>query len=227
MKQKIIISLGGSMIVPGGINIKYLKDFRSLILKHTRTKQFIIVTGGGKTAREYIQAATKVHRIPQEDKDWLGIHTTRLNAHLLRTIFKEQAFSRVLKDPRQRIKTKKPIIIAGGWKPGCTTDYDAVLLAKYNNAKTVINITNIDYLYTKDPNKNKNAKKILQTDWNTLIKIVGTKHKPGINAPFGPRAAGLAKKLGLTLVLLGSSTANLDKYLKHKKFKGSVISNTQ
>jgi len=213
------------MIVQDKINVPYLKAFRKLILKHCRNKQFIIVTGGGKTCRNYIKAANKIHKINQEDQDWLGIHATRLNAHLVRTIFKEQAFSRIIKDPRETVLTSKSIIIAAGWKPGCTTDYDAVLLAKQNKATTVINITNTPYLYDKDPNKYKNAKIIKKTDWKHMKKLVGTQHRPGINAPFGPKATGLASTLGLTLVLIGPSLAELDKFLKHKTFKGSIVSN--
>ena len=86
-KEVIVISLGGSVIVPDKIDIVFLKAFRRLIRDYLKKYKFIIVTGGGKTARNYIDAAGKICRINNEDKDWLGIHCTRLNSHLLKTIF--------------------------------------------------------------------------------------------------------------------------------------------
>ena len=97
MGKTVVISLGGSIIVPDRIQVAFLKKFKEFILKFLKKDyKFIIVTGGGSTARNYIKAADRVTKINDEDKDWLGIHATRLNAHLLRTIFKKQAYPVVL-----------------------------------------------------------------------------------------------------------------------------------
>ena len=91
--KTIVISLGGSIIVPGKIQVDFLKQFKEFILKFIKKDyRFIIVAGGGKICREYQDAAGKISSLNNEDKDWLGIHTTRLNAHLLRTIFKKEAY---------------------------------------------------------------------------------------------------------------------------------------
>src|SRR3990167_6621397 len=102
-KDKIVISLGGSLIVPnGGIDITFLKRFNEFIrgqLKDHSERQFFIVAGGGGTTRHYQDAATNVidHALVPEDLDWLGIHATRLNAHLVRTIFRDIAHPYILK----------------------------------------------------------------------------------------------------------------------------------
>lgn len=218
----IVISLGGSVLVPDKIAVSFLKRFRRLIKSYLRKYKFVIITGGGKTAREYQNAARKVARLTDEDLDWLGIHGTRLNAHLLRTIFRDVAKPAIVKNPKKKIKFDK-VLIAAGWEPGWSTDYDSVLLARNFGAKTVINMTNIDYLHDKDPRKYKNAKKIETIDWKGFRKIVGNKWSPGLNAPFDPVAAKLAEKSGMELVLIGKDINNLKKFLDGKKFKGSIV----
>src|SRR3989338_5346982 len=122
--DRVIISLGGSLVVPnGGINIDFLKKFNGFIraeLSRKTTGQFFIVVGGGSTARHYRDAGRSVigHELTAEDLDWLGIHATRLNAHLLRTIFRDLAHPNIIKHYEVIRKPSKPIIIASGWKPG-------------------------------------------------------------------------------------------------------------
>jgi uridylate kinase len=216
----VIISLGGSLVVQDSVNISFLKNFRQVIL--SQPFQFIIVVGGGKTCRTYQQAAQKITAVSPEDLDWIGIASTHVNARLLRSLFGDNACEQIISNPTKKIATTKKIIIAGGWKPGWSTDYDAVHLAKTYGASTVINMTNVDYLYDKDP-KEKGAKKIEKTDWATLKKIVGTTWTPGLNAPFDPVATKLASSLGLTVYIIGDKTKNLQQLLEKKPFQGTTI----
>jgi uridylate kinase len=223
-----VISLGGSLIVPKeGIDWKFLKKFRALIMAEEKNgEKFFLISGGGSTCRNYIQAASKVVKINPEDLDWLGIHTTRLNAHLLRTIFREDAHPEIITNPEKIMTAKENIVIAGGWRPGWSTDYVATTLAEKYNIKTVINLSNIDYVYNKDPKKFKNAQKIAKINWHDFRKIVGDKWDPGLNAPFDPVASQKAERLGLKVVIMnGKNIANLKKYLDGKKFIGTVINN--
>lgn len=223
-KETIIISVGGSLIVPDDIDIKFLRDLKKLILSHIKNKKFILITGGGKTARNYQKAAKELQILNDEDADWLGIHSTRLNAHLLRTIFKKYAHPKIIFDPTKKIKLKNLVCVAAGWKPGFSTDYDAVLLAKNIGAKTIINLSNIDYVYDKDPKKYADAKKIKNISWKDFCKIVGDKWSPGLNAPFDPVASKEAKKMGLKVAILnGNNIKNVDDFINKKNFKGSLI----
>ena len=84
----IVIALGGSIIVSRSIQVRFLKQFRKFILKFIKQgKRFVIVAGGGSIARNYQAAASDIVKLSDEDQDWLGIHATRINAHLLRAIF--------------------------------------------------------------------------------------------------------------------------------------------
>ena len=222
-----IISVGGSIIIPKtGFDIKFLKKFRSLILRHVKKgTRFILVVGGGYTCREYQDAAKKVVKLTNEDLDWLGIHTTVFNAQFVKMLFKGYAHKDVIRNPTEKVKTSKPIVVAAGWKPGASTDMDAVLLAKTYGAKELINLSNIEYVYDKDPNKYKSAKKIKEIDWKTFRKeVVGYKWKAGANKPFGVPASTEAQKLGLKVsILKGTNLREVENVLSGKRFRGTVI----
>lgn len=223
--KTIVISLGGSLIVPSTIDVNFLKKFKQLILKFVKTKKFIIICGGGKTSRIYQKAAAKITKLTAEDIDWLGIHATRLNAHLLRAIFRKYAHPKVIRNPEEKINLKKPLLIAAGYEPGCSTDYDAVMLAKKFRVKTLLNLTDTDYVYNKDPEKYKDAKPFKQMNWKEYRKIAGSKWDPGLNVPFDPVAAKEAEKINLRVVVMnGRNIKNLENFLSGKDFKGTVIS---
>ena len=226
IKHTAVISLGGSIIVPDKIQIKFLKSFKEFILKFLKKDyRFIIVTGGGSVARNYIEAASEITKISDEDKDWLGIHATRINAHLIRTIFKKESYPVVLDDAFKKIGDEKHrIFIASGWRPGWSTDYDAVLLAKRFKADKVINCSNIDYVYNKDIAKYKDAKIIKDITWAEYRKIIGSKWKPGMRAPFDPIASKMAEKLKITVIITkGADLQNLKNILENKASKGTII----
>lgn len=225
-KKSIVISLGGSLIVSKkGIDFSFLKKFKSLIESSAKSgHKFIIVCGGGITAREYIKAARKVVKLKNKEADWLGITATRLNAHLVQLIFGRMAHSQIVSNPTQKINFKEAVLIGAGFKPGCSTDYDAVLLAKTYGAKQVINLTNIDYLFDKNPTIYKDAKKITEISWAGFRKIVGNKWVAGANTPFDPVASREAQKLKLELILAnGKKIDNLKKIIREEKFIGSII----
>lgn len=227
MKKIIVVSLGGSLIVPGEVDWKFLKNFRNLILRFIKNGQrFIIVAGGGNIARRYQSAISKISKITNEDRDWIGIHATRLNAHLLRTIFRKWSHPRINKNPYHRFDFQEKILVGSGFKPGWSTDYDAVMLAKEYGSKTVVNLSNISYVCNKDPKKFPDAKKLKKISWKEFRDIVGNKWDPGLNAPFDPIASKMAQEEKMEVIIMnGKNLNNFEKYLKGKKFEGTVIKN--
>lgn len=222
MPKTIVLSLGGSLIVPKEIDVNFLKKFKSFILKH-KDKRFIIVCGGGWTNKIYNKAAMKVSRISNEDLDWIGIKATMLNAELVRGIFSDVAYEKFI-EPVKTVKTNKRVIVCSGWKPGWSSDYDAVLLAKGFGAKMIINLSNIDYVYDKDPKKYQDAKPVKTISWKDYRKIIGSKWVPRMNLPFDPIASRLAQKKGFQVAIVnGKNLAALENCLQGKDFKGTVI----
>lgn len=225
-KESIIISLGGSIIVPEKVNVAFLRKFRRLIIQNLKNySKIIIVAGGGKVCRNYQQAAGKIAKISEEDLDWVGIAATKLNAEMIRAIFGKLAYEKVAYNPHQKVITNKKIVVGSGYAPGSSSDLDAVVLAKNHGAKTVINLSNISYVYTKDPRKHKDAKLIRAMSWLEFKKIIGGKFTPGMNAPFDPVAGQLAQKLDVKIVVMkGTNLTNFANFLKGRKFRGTVIS---
>ncbi len=220
--QTFIISLGGSLINPGKPDIAFLKKFAKVILHH-KDKQFVIICGGGTTAREYQQAAKKLGPVAQKDLDWIGIAATKLNAELLRSFFGPIAYERVVENPTEPPDTDHRIIVVGGWQPGCSTDMDAAYLAQYLDCYRIINMSNVDYVYDKDPKKYKNAKKFKKIEWKDFLRIVGPVWKPGIHAPFDPVASKYAAQRKMKVAVIGPSMKELDNLLREKEFKGTLI----
>lgn len=225
MEEVIIISLGGSLIVPGEIDINFLKDFKKLILSETKkNKKFFIITGGGKICRKYQNVAAELSSPSSDDLDWIGIASLKLNAELLRVLFGEEAYSRVISDPSSQFSFDKPIAIGSAFRPGRSTDWDAVEGAINLGAKKIINLSNTDYVYDSDPKVNPNAKKIEQISWKDYRALIPREWNPGLNSPFDPIASELAEKEGIEVIIMnGKPIDNLANYLSEEKFLGTII----
>ena len=223
-----VISLGGSLIVPNEIDFEFLCEFKKFILKRIRKgDRFVLITGGGKTARRYQLVAEKVLDIDDSDKDWLGIFATRINGHLLRTIFKNEVHQTMIEDLNKdlkKIKFNEKILIGTGWKPGFSSDYVAVLLAQKFKAEDVINLSNVEYVYNEDPKTNSDAKKYERICWDEFCMIVGDTWNPGMSVPFDPIASKKCKQIKLKVAIInGRDLSSLENYLDGKKFTGTLI----
>lgn len=226
MNETIVISLGGSLVIPDSIDIDFLKNFRDLILSQTeKGKKFIIITGGGKIAREYINVVKNITNPTDDNLDWIGIAVTRLNAELLRVVFGESACPKVIIDPDSINEMNKPIMLGAGWKPGNSSDLAAVHSAISVGAKKVINLSNTDYVYDSDPKTNPSAKKIEKISWKDYRSIIPEEWNPGLNTPFDPVASKKAEENGMTVIIMnGKSLQNLVKCLEGEDFMGTIIS---
>ena len=219
----IVISLGGSIIVPGEIDKVFLKKLRKITLRLEQTR-FMIICGGGKVCRNYQNAAKEIADVSKEDLDWIGISATWLNAELVRSIFGEEAHRKVIHNPDEEIDGSNRVVIGAGFEPGSSTDLRAVQLAKRFDAARVINMSNIDYVYSADPKKDPNAERLTEIAWSEFRKLVGNEWDPGLNMPFDPIASREAEELGLEVIVIGNDISNLEKLLKGEAFKGTTIS---
>jgi len=173
-----------------------------------------------------VKHAIMLDKLNNEDLDWLGLHATRLNGHLIRTIFRDVAHPVMVTNPDDVIDIPKSakLIIAAGYRPGASTDLRAVQIAGHIGAKRVINLSNIDYAYTKDPNKYKDAKKIKEIGWKDFRKLLPEKWDPGLSSPFDPVASREAERLQLEVAIInGKNLKEFENYLVNKPFKGTRI----
>ncbi len=227
MEETIVISLGGSLIVPEGIDIEFLKSFKNLIISHVeKGKKFVIITGGGKTCRNYQEAAKETSQLSNHNLDWLGIYSTRFNAEFLRLILGEEYTEKeIIINPTLPVNFTKTIVVGAGFEPGNSTDLDAILIAKNLGAKKIINLSNTDYVYDSDPKTNPNAKKIEEISWKDYRTLIPKEWNPGLNSPFDPIASEMAEENGISVMIInGKPIGNLAKYLNGEKFMGTIIS---
>lgn len=224
----IVISLGGSLIIPHEINISFLKDFRKIIVKNTDKYKFVIVCGGGKTARNYINGL-KDENIKNKDflQSNLGIAATRLNARFLTYFFGTDANQGIPHDMReiQNLLRVHDIVFCGAlrYSPNQTSDSTTAKLANYFSSP-FINLTDVAGLYDKNPKLHKNAKYITEINHRQFLKMANKiKFHPGQNFIIDQKAAKLLKEHNITTFLLGNDMPNLDKMLNGKHFIGSII----
>lgn len=216
------------MIAPEAVDTRFLTEFHATIgrwLDEDSARRVVLITGGGAPARRYQQAYRDVVHTPSPElQDWIGIAATRLNAALVKAVFGAHCPDEVVTDPTAPFSWTGRVLVAAGWKPGFSTDFDAVVLAERFGAKTVVNLSNIAQVYTEDPRKNPEARPLAKVSWADFQSIVGTEWNPGLNAPFDPVATKKAAALGLTVcVAAGGDLPNLDKILRGQDFFGTTI----
>ncbi len=225
-----VLSVGGSIVVPHEPDTDFLKQFSDMVrdwLEQDTERKLILVVGGGGPARIYQKAYTDIAGSAVVDNfqaDWIGIMATRLNAQLLKAVFGSLCVEDVVYDPTLPVDFKGKILIAAGWKPGFSTDNDAVLLAQKFNAKTVINLSNIEKVYTDDPKKNPDAKPLDDISWADFRKMIGDEWTPGKNTPFDPIASKQAEKDGIRVICAGGKNIhNIRSILDDNAFIGTKI----
>ncbi len=225
-KRIIILSLGGSLIIPDEIDVIFLKKFKKIILRNTNKYKFIIVCGGGSTARKYIYAL-RSSGVNEKLQSLSGISATRMNARFMNYFFNinpEEGIPHTTKLLKKYIK-KQDVVFCGAleYKPDQTSDSTAAELAKKFNA-IFINLSNVAGLYDKNPAENKNAKFIKKISWGDFYKMAHReKFKPGQHFVLDQTASGIIMRNKIRTYLLGKNLKQLGNVLKNKKFKGTTI----
>lgn len=224
--QIYAISFGGSLLMDSSMTFDtdFIKAAKELLLKRAETgDKFVLVVGGGKTARYYQNAASALG-FDQEKLDLLGIKATYVNAELVRLAFDVKA--PVFHNPEELpSEMDEPILVCSGWKPGRSTDYVAAYAAKHLGAENVINLSNTDYIYDSDPNENPNAKKLEDMTWAEYHEMTGINEwAPGLHVPFDPVASRLCAENNISLYYMnGKNLANLELFFEGNDYEGSIV----
>jgi len=229
MKKKVVlISLGGSLIIPNKIDIEFLEKFKKIILKNTKKYKFVIVCGGGRTARNYIKAlGTQNIKHKQDFQSLLGIGATRLNARFMIYFFNKKANKDLPMDMKEINNLLKiyDIVFCGAlrYSKEQTSDSTSAKLARHLGTG-FINLTNVQGLYNKNPKKFKSAKFIPEISHEAFLKFANkSKFQPGQHFVLDQNAAKIIKKYKIPTYILGGDLKNLDNLLNQKHFIGTII----
>jgi len=223
--QSVVISLGGSVLIPGNGDAEFITKVSDLVQNHSIDKKIWIVAGGGPTARTYIKIIKELGGDIHE-QDRFGILATRMNANILVHALGDscaQECPETIEKAAELGKTNK-IVVMGGTEPGHTTDAVAAMLCRRIGCKVMINATNVDGIYDKDPRKHADAARMDRIGYQQLVDIIGMNREAGQNVVFDPKAADIVMKEGITLkVVQGRDILNLEKAIEGKEFTGTVV----
>ena len=227
--KTIVISLGGSVLVPD-IGNNNIKKYRDVLRSLKDTCHIFIVVGGGGEARRYIRAARDLN-IDDGTADEIGILITRLNARLLMHALSKDGYPDIPESYNEALIAGESgkIVIMGGVTPAQTTDAVAAVLAERTGADLLINATSVDGIYTADPRKDTTAKKIPSLTPDELIEIVQTgRMDAGSNNVIDLVAAKVIQRSKIPMVVLdGREPESLLTFIQSGVNKGSLVSYTQ
>lgn len=228
-----VLSVGGSIISPDKPDSEFLSKFVKMCsewLEADKSNRLILVAGGGAPARVYQNGFKEVCEktgasYDANAADWIGIMATRINAQLLKACFGDYCKNDVVYNPTlDNLTFDGQVLVASGWKPGFSTDTDAVYLGEKFDAKTIVNLSNIEKVYTDDPRKNPDAKPLDTISWADFRKMVGDEWTPGKNCPFDPIASKKASELGMKVICAGGKNiANIQAILNDEAYIGTTI----
>ena len=228
MKKVVVISLGGSLIIPDKIDTEFLEIFKRTLEKNKNKYKFVVVCGGGKTARNYIQGLPEIKN-KGYFQSLLGIASTRLNARFMTYFFGKDANDGIPQDMKQikNLLRFNKYIFCGAlrYSPNQTSDSTAAKLANFFNGD-FINLTDVNGLYDKNPKENKSAKFIPEITHKEFVKMANKiKFKPGQHFVLDQKAAKIIKKNNTSTYILGPEMKNLDNLLNNKHYIGTIIKN--
>jgi uridylate kinase len=202
--MKVSISLGGSLLTKENTVLTFRKYAGVLKRLKENDHKLIVVCGGGRLAREWIETSQQLGA-DDYTQDRVGIHATHLNALFLIATLGSDAHPHVHRrgsDIKRNFEDK--ILIGGGHLPGSSTDYRAVLFAEAIDADLIVNVTDVKGVYDKHPEKELNAVKLDEITFSQLEKIIlaNAEQTPGKYGLFDLKAVRRAKKLKIPLVFV-------------------------
>lgn len=219
-----MVSIGGSILIPGNNDSEYITKLAEMLKAICNEAQIAIVVGGGKTARYYAETGRALGG-NEYQLDILGIGATRLNAQLLSLALGDMP-DRVSEDPQDLALRSSlgKIVVMGGTVPGHTTDAVAAMVAEAMGADRIVNATSVDAVYTDDPRKNPDAKKILGMTIDELGDIVYKEHGASKSSVFDPLGVKIAKESKIDIMIVdGRNIDELRNAILGKKINGTVV----
>ncbi|MFQ6106539.1 MAG: UMP kinase [Thermoplasmata archaeon] len=221
--DRVVVSIGGSIL--DYQDLSFLKKLGRALVEAGRMVKLYVVAGGGKVSRSYIRAGRKLGG-SERYLDVMGIRATRMNAMLLSAAIGKDANPYPPASYSDAIKERSRILVMGGTRPGRTTDGVAARLAQRVKAKRLVNASDVDGVYTKDPKRYPDAKRINRMEYDDLIAMsIRARGRAGPTVIFDVVGAKIAKEARIPLLVLdGRDLTSLKNAILGKRFKGTVVS---
>ena len=222
--EKVVVSIGGSILVPGENDADFIRKLAEMLKEVSKEVQLSVVCGGGKTARYYAGIAKDLGGDTYA-QDMVGIAATRMNAQLLSLALGDMPDT-ITGDVEETARASAPekISVMGGTVPGHTTDAVSAMVAASMRADRIVNGTSVDAVYTDDPRKNPDAKKITSMTIDELSDIVYKEHGASKSSVFDPLGVKLAKENRIDILMVdGRNLDELRNAILGKKINGTFV----
>lgn len=228
--DRVALVVGGSILAPPELQPSFLEELADRLRDWSRDRQLFVVTGGGSPARRHIEAARKAG-VSEDLLDRIGIQATRLNAQTLACVLRRKGANVNLEIPHStaqalRFAEQHDLVVMGGTVPGHSTDYVAVELAVEGRCVRFVDATNVEGVYTRDPNKHRDAEFKPELTFEEMLGIIGEREWTAAGAPGvidGPSTVLIATKGMPTCVVDGRDLDNLGKAVRGEDFHGTRI----
>jgi uridylate kinase len=223
----IVVSIGGSVLFRDDADLEYWAGLADLLRDLGRGLPLGVTTGGGRTARTYIRFGRELG-LTEVELDEVGIDVTRLHARLLAARIGPPCPARpptTVAEAAHELRRASPVVL-GGTEPGHTTDGVAALLAVRLRAARVVNATDVDGIYDRDPHEHPDARRRERMDWPEFRKLIesGTSAQAGQNFLFDRLGAEMLARARVPLwVVDGRDLSNLRSAISGERFRGSRV----
>ena len=223
--MKIVIAIGGSILLKE-YDYQKFQEYSEILKSLSDEHELFVVVGGGKPARDYINVIRDLNGGEAQCDD-IGIEVTRINAKLLLTALGDYAYQRVPHNFQEALEfsASGKIIVMGGTEPAHSTDAVSAILAEYIHADKLINLTSVDGMYNKDPNKYEDAELIKEITASEMMEFISGKDtKAGTYEFFDMTAIQMIKRSSIeTVIANGYTPENLTKVINGEDIGTKII----
>jgi uridylate kinase len=223
-RDRIVIKLSGS-IFSQDLHNTSIKKYAEMLSHISKKVHPIVITGGGKIARLYINLARRLGS-DEATLDIMGIEVSRLNARLLIIALNGLAYSQVPTDLEKvaiAVESGK-IVVVGGFHPGQSTNATSALIAEKIKASKFLNATDVDGIYNSDPNTNKNSKLFKEVTIEQCMKILQSgSSMAGTYDLMDIVALKVIERSNISTRVLRSDVANIKNAINGKHWIGTEI----
>jgi uridylate kinase len=226
-RAPVVVSIGGSVLLTGSGDTEYLEQLADLLRRLGSERPLVVTVGGGRTAREYIQLGRALG-LTEFELDEVGIEVTRLHARLLAARVGPPAPAHpptTVPAVVEQLRTGSPVIL-GGTEPGHTTDGVAALVAVRIRAARVVNATDVDGVYDRDPHTDPTARRVERLSWPEFRAMVhsGASGEAGQNFLFDRLGVDALARARIPLLIVpGRDLKNLEEAVAGRPCRGSRI----
>ncbi len=219
------MSIGGSILIPENDDAKYIKALADFLAEMSNKVELMVVCGGGKVSRYYSDTGRELGGTTYQ-LDEMGIAVSRINAQLLNIALGDASNGKVYLTAEECADNAKigKVSVMGGTEPGHTTDAVAAMIAKAINADRIVNASNVDAVYTDDPRKNPDAKRLTKMSIKELKDIVYDEHDACKSSVFDPLGVKIAMENKIDILMVsGRDLEELRNAILGKEIKGTYV----